>query len=123
MRARRRHWNAALDAAEEEVTCCPRVQSSPFHPDVLRVPLLRLSQSLAIQLSAVTHIAKALARIGLEQQELALQSFDLVLRDCSVDEIEFMLVIKVSICIFLVILTPVVTSLFPGHPLVCSGKA
>ncbi|KAG6379430.1 hypothetical protein JVT61DRAFT_11900 [Boletus reticuloceps] len=51
-------------------------------------------RSLAMQPSAIGHIAKARGLLGQGQQELAFEAFDLAFRDCKADETRFLLLIK-----------------------------
>ncbi|KAF8123252.1 hypothetical protein EV363DRAFT_1180203 [Boletus edulis] len=52
------------------------------------------NESLAMQPSAIGHIAKARGLLGQGQQELAFEAFDLAFRDCKADETRFLLLIK-----------------------------
>ena len=52
-------------------------------------------QSLQIKPSPIGHIARSVALVGAGKQEVALEDFDFVFRDCDLSDNIFLLVIKV----------------------------
>lgn len=90
IRAHLEDWGGASEDAQQVSSCC-----IPHLPVFTHVRI----KSLEVQPSVVGYVAKAIAHVGQGESAAGIRTFDLALLHCSLEEIGFLLLLRVRVLV------------------------